>query len=378
MTTEPQTGSQAISLPPPPMPAMFHDSIDPQSAALIAQSRAAVEARYILALRRPRNLMQVRQQLLGECKRPSFAEEATYAVERGQKWDPARGWVVNVVTGPSIRFAEAAMRAMTNLYAESYIVYDDERRRAVKVVVTDLESNTTHALDVVVMKTMERKKLWEGQNYISKRLNSQGDVTYLVEASEDAVEMKAAARISKAVRTLILRHVPGDIVDECERLCETIRAKKDAEDPASQLKAICDGFARVGVGPEQLLEYLGRPFEQATSGELGALRLLWVALRDGEANWRDELDLRREALAKGYVPIATRGPAEPAAAPPEPTEPAAEPVATKGAKGAAARAKRRQRQKPAEAATPPASPDPDPPADALPSWMEGGEPPKRW
>jgi len=43
------------------------------SAYVAAQAKAVVEARYVMALRRPRQWDQVRQDLLKECKRPSFA-----------------------------------------------------------------------------------------------------------------------------------------------------------------------------------------------------------------------------------------------------------------------------------------------------------------
>ena len=54
------------------------------SAALEAQVRAQVQARYTLAISKPRDLDQVRQRILKECRRPGFAEVAMYSKPVGR------------------------------------------------------------------------------------------------------------------------------------------------------------------------------------------------------------------------------------------------------------------------------------------------------
>lgn len=66
------------------------------ASAAAAQSKALVEARYTVAINRPRDIDAVRQALLKECSRPSFAAVARYNKPIGKG-----------VVGPSIRFAEA-------------------------------------------------------------------------------------------------------------------------------------------------------------------------------------------------------------------------------------------------------------------------------
>ena len=69
---------------------------DTAATAVAAQAKALVEARYIMALRRPRDMDVVREKMLKECMRPSFAAVARYVKPIGQdraKWRP----------GPSIR-----------------------------------------------------------------------------------------------------------------------------------------------------------------------------------------------------------------------------------------------------------------------------------
>src|SRR5690606_20758247 len=46
------------------------------STAAAVQAKTQVEARYMMAIRQPRSLMQFRAKLLDACKRPRFAESA--------------------------------------------------------------------------------------------------------------------------------------------------------------------------------------------------------------------------------------------------------------------------------------------------------------
>lgn len=59
------------------MLATLNQGIVPQAETaanvLAAQAKAQVEARYMMAMHRPRNWDAVRQDLLKECRRPSFA-----------------------------------------------------------------------------------------------------------------------------------------------------------------------------------------------------------------------------------------------------------------------------------------------------------------
>src|ERR1051325_11866299 len=82
------------------------------SRAVAAREEAAVKARYIMALERPRDLDLVRQRLLKECERPGFAQVAIYAKPVGEK----------KVRGLSIRFAEAAIRNFTNVLTEVNVI----------------------------------------------------------------------------------------------------------------------------------------------------------------------------------------------------------------------------------------------------------------
>jgi hypothetical protein len=195
-------------------------------------------------------------------------------------------------TGPSIRFAESAIRNMTNITVEVMTVYDDREKRIVRVTVTDLEANVPYFQDVTITKTIERRNSKDGDTVLRTRTNSYGDTLYILEATDDDIINKQQALISKAMRTIGLRLIPGDIVDECmEAVIETQR-NADAEDPDAAKRKLFDAFGQLGVRAEQIKEYLGHDAATLAPKELTELRALYAAIRDGEATWRDVMEAK--------------------------------------------------------------------------------------
>jgi hypothetical protein len=256
------------------------------TAALVAKAKADIEARWTMALHRPRNLDQVRTSLLKECRRPGFAEVAIYRKPIGDG-----------VEGLSIRFAEAAARCYGNVAMEVAQIYDDEDTRVMRVSATDLETNVTWPQDVTVSKTVERKFLRKGQLAIAQRTNSYGDNVFIVGATDDDLLNKQGALVSKALRTCILRIIPGNLQDEAYDVCNAILADKSAKDPDAARNAVCDGFSTMNIQPNDLAEWLGHDLAVATPAEIEQLRRLYVAIRDGEATWPEALEARNEQVA---------------------------------------------------------------------------------
>lgn len=275
---------------------VHHDSASTSQLAVInetagtaaaAQAKALVEARYTVAIRRPRNEELVRQKLLQECKRPSFAAVAIYRKPIGQG-----------IEGPSIRFAEAAIRMMGNITVETMTVYDDREKRIVRVTVTDLEANIPYSQDVTIEKTVERRQIKKGDEVLRSRLNKNGDTVHIIVGTEDDILNKQNALISKAIRTQGLRLVPGDLIDEAMWLVRQTREDQDAADPDKAKRQVFDAFAALGVSAEDLAQYLEHPGKTLTPKELGELRGMYAALRDGETSWREIMDARTGGSAK--------------------------------------------------------------------------------
>jgi hypothetical protein len=245
--------------------------------AVAAGAKAEVESRYIMAMRQPRDIDDVRIRLLAAAKRPGFAQAAKYKKPIGGGF----------VEGPSIRFAEEALRCFRNVLPQTTLVYDDADKAIYRVSVTDLEANLTFVQDVTVNKTVERSNA-SGKEVLSSRKNSQGRTTYIVRATDDDMANKSAALISKALRGLALRIIPGDLVEEAMAQCvET--SKSGGGDPEADRKKLIDAFAAQRVLPSDLKAYLGHDVGQASPAELQELREVFATLRDGEGTWPEIL-----------------------------------------------------------------------------------------
>lgn len=260
------------------------------STAVAAQAKAMVEARYVIAMRQPRNEDQSRQNILKECRRPGFAQNKSTLYNKP---------IGKGVEGLGIRFVEAALRHWRNVLIETTMIYEDDEKEIQRVTVTDLEMNTTYPLDVRVSKTVERAKPMDDGGYISVRMNSYGKPSYTVPAGDDDLLNKRAALISKAIRTLGLRIIPGDIQDEAESIIRQIREDDAARDPDAERKRIADAFATIGVSAEALVAYLGHDLGACSPTELAALRGIYGAIKDGEATWSGVIENQRAQAAAG-------------------------------------------------------------------------------
>ncbi len=265
------------------------------SDVLAAMAKAQVQARYQVALARPRDYDVVRQRILKDCERPAFAETAFYRKPMGN----------STVDGLSIRFAESAQRALGNLMPERPVIYDDASKRIVRICMTDLESNVTHYKDLILEKTVERKNK-KGRTVISQRLNSYGEVVYIVEATEDELLTKESAISSKIERQLTLKILPGDIQDEAKRaIMETLR-KADKADPNAAKNRLVDAFDDLGVRVNDLKAFLGvDSLDTMQPNDLKTLREIWTAIKEGETNWREVMEQRNEA--RGSANASTEG-----------------------------------------------------------------------
>jgi len=266
------------------------------ATAVAAQAQAEVQARYIVAMQHPRDDDNVRIRLLKECSRPGFAQRAFFSVQRGNKPGRLTG-TPNRIEGLSVRFAEAAIRHMGNAMASTRSVYDDAEKRIVNVTVVDLETNAVHGKDIVVSKTVERRKLGQGQLALKTRTNTYGDTVFIVEATDDELLQKENALVSKTLRTEALRLLPADTLEECEqRIVATIK-NEDAKDPDSARKALADGFASLNIMPSDIKSYLGHDLSQCSPAQLTDLRGMFAAIREGETTWQEIVSAKAEASA---------------------------------------------------------------------------------
>lgn len=270
-------------------PAVAMSSAETAAIAMAAKQKAIVESKYKMALARPRDLDMVRQKMLKDASRPSFATVAIYHKPVG-----------NGIEGPSIRFVESAIRNMTNIDVTATTISEDDERRVISVCAEDLESNTSYSHEVTVTKTVERRKLPQGEKPIRVRANSNGQPIYILHATDDEILNKQNALISKAVRTLGLRLIPGDLVDEALWEIKKTMAQQDRQDPDAAKHRIIDAFAQLGVSVEALKEFVGHELSALTPNEIQLLRTTYTSIKDGETSWKAVMDdkAEKEANAK--------------------------------------------------------------------------------
>ena len=279
--------------------------------ASAAAVKAEIEAAFIVAMQRPRNLDVVYERIMRDCKRPSFANAAVYRLPRSQ-WNPAtQQREKKTIKGLSIRFTEDAIRHMGNAVLKAQTLYDDDDKQIVQVIGLDLETNTRFEETVIISKTVERKRVKEGTQVLGSRRNEYGDIVYIVSATDDEFRMKRGAEISRARRNVGNQLVPADIREDAMAACEATMLDKASKDPDSERKALILGFSQVGVPAEALAEYFGHPLTAMQPAELVEMRQLWRAIADGQTTWSAAMEEKAEdEAAKAAAEAAEKAKAD--------------------------------------------------------------------
>lgn len=263
--------------------------VEVASNAVGELARARVQARAVVALQRPRDMDTVRVRLLKDCDRPGFAAVARYLLPRGGK----------KIVGPTIRFAEAARRALGNMEVFEEVVYEDQAKRILQVTAVDLETNNSESRPVVVDKVMERRQLRDGEVPIGIRTNSSGQTVYVVPVPESEMPVRQGAAVAKMRRNVILAHLPGDIAEECMAAIVATQQRDDKTDPAAARLKIIDGFSAIGITPDALKAYLGRDLDGMTGADIQELRGVYLAVKEGHATWSEILGEKTGKSDKG-------------------------------------------------------------------------------
>jgi hypothetical protein len=319
--------------------------VETATAAAAALAETTIKSRYALARRFPRNNDDVLVNLKRECQRPQFAEVARYVRPVGKEKNDEGVWEDKFAEGPSIRFAEAAARYMGNIDAGVATIFDDREKRILRVYATDMETNTAFAKELTVAKTLERRKLKRGQTAIGHRVNSYGDPVFIVRAEDSEIVVKEAAEVSKVLRTLLLRLVPGWVIDECMKVVLETQKKGDAENPTAARMKLVEAYARIGVRAADLEALIGHSLDGVSPAELARLRGILAAILSGEARWKDvvaaetatEADAKKDPrIAKAQEAVQAKIDEQRKKAEAKPAAPAADAQPQQGAQPAAA------------------------------------------
>jgi len=250
--------------------------VDKSSETVAEVAKHRIQAGYMVAMANPRDVEEARVRILQHCKRPRFAETVEYYKPIGS----------GGVSGPTIRFAELALREWGNIISDIQVIYEDDMKRRSKVFITDLETNTTFTKEITIQKTVERKSN-KGRDVLGSRKNSYGDTVYVVMATDDEIHNKEASLLSKALRNEGLRLIPTDIVDEALEVARDTLKKRDAKDPDEAKRRILDAFSKISIMPKDIKEYLGHDVSRVSEVEISELRKIYQTIEEGSASWED-------------------------------------------------------------------------------------------
>lgn len=260
---------------------------DPAAIAAAETAKTKLQAAFQMALYQPRNVEQARQNLLSACRRPKFAEKAEYS-------KPVGG---SKITGPSIRFAETAIREWGNILSDISVVFEDSTSRRIRVNMIDLQTNSQFTKELSISKTVERK-FAKDREVVGERENSHGERVFIVKATDDEIANKEAAMISKAVRNEGLRLIPSDIIDEALETARETLQKQIKDDPSAHRRKVIDAFASLGIKVASLEKFLGHEMDTCSPAEIADLRNIFGSLKDGEASWADYMELKKKSASE--------------------------------------------------------------------------------
>lgn len=286
-----------------------------QSATVVQQiAKAEYESQIDVARRNPRSIGKFLSDLEGLVTiRREIAERMFYTLKRRNN----RTGEDKAIQGKSIRFAEAAATAYTNLRYGGRIVHVGDQFVTVRGACLDLERNVGVEID------------------IQRRITTRDGARF----SDDMINVTSNAAISIAIRNAVLHVIPTAFTDPAYEAARKV-AIGDAKTLKDRRLQMLDRFAQMNVTREQVLEHVERAtIEDVTLGDLEDLIGTFNAIKDGDATIDEVFAPKKKALdmpktvaetgagtaGAGNVAI-TRSADAPPPAPPAPAPPKREPI----------------------------------------------------
>jgi uncharacterized protein (UPF0262 family) len=225
-----------------------------------------VEASMAIAKRFPRDPVAAMDRILLTCTRPTLAEAALYAYPRGSE----------MVTGPSIRLAEAIAQNWGNIQFGIRELSQANGTSTVEAFAWDVETNVrqTKVFQVAHIRHTRR-----GQ--------------YRLEDPRDIYEM-VANQGARRLRSCILGVTPGDVVDAAVRQCE-ITIQNSADASPEQIEKLVAAFTELGITHDMLVKRLGHHLDAVIAAEVLQLRKIYQSIKDGFAGVGDFFDVEQQA-----------------------------------------------------------------------------------
>lgn len=238
------------------------------SVSAVAREEAEMKTAIVLARANPRNELDCYNRLLKSCCRASFADKSLYSFPRGDK----------LVEGPSVWMAREAARIWGNIRSGLRVVTADDTTVHIKGYAYDLQSNTYVETEDRFSKLIQRKD------------RKTGEVRWLKPDERDLREL-INRRGAICVRNAILQLLPADVIEDAVvQSNETLAKAADGDlkaDRETTIRRLVMAFSEHQVNTEMLAAHLGHPIELLTDTELARLRMIYTAIKDGQAT-RDD------------------------------------------------------------------------------------------
>jgi hypothetical protein len=245
-------------------------AVSTQSMVEVASTRAEheVQASFVIAQKFPRSEQQCYTEIINACKRPFLAEQAMYAYPRGG----------TLVTGPSIRLAEAMAQSWKHLDFGIEEVSQSNGVSVAKAFCIDLQKNTRST------KTF----------YVKHERHTKTGVKKLTDPRE--IYELVANQGARRLRACILAILPGDVVEAAVDQCKKTLESSDI--PISdQIRKMVLAFDELGVKVEHLEKRLGHKLDAVIPAEIVTLKGVYKSLKDGMANREDFFDFGLKSVS---------------------------------------------------------------------------------
>lgn len=251
----------------------FDRGVTPQSNQTmveVAGTRAEheVQAAFVIAQKFPRDEQTCYRDIINSCKRPFLAEQAMYAYPRGG----------TLVTGPSIRLAEAMAQSWKHLDFGIEEVSQTNGVSVAKAFCIDLQKNTRST------KTF----------YVKHERHTKTGVKKLTDPRE--IYELVANQGARRLRACILAVLPGDVVEAAVDQCKKTLESSDVP-IADRIRRMVLAFDELGVKVEHLEKRLGHKLDAVIPTEIVTLQSIHKSLRDGMANREDFFDFGNKSEA---------------------------------------------------------------------------------
>ena len=231
----------------------------------VGRQAQEVQAAMVIAKRFPRDEYEAMGRIMKACKRKTLAEQASYTYPKGGQ----------IVTGPSIRLAEAIAQGWGNIDYGIIELDQKDGKSEMMAYAWDLETNTRSTKIFTVAHVRDTKK--------GSKVLTDGRDIYELSANMGARRMRAC----------ILAVIPGDVVDVAEEECKKTLAGAHKEPLEDRLRSMLQAFdEEFSVDKTMIEKYMGYVITRFSEQDFVKLRGVFKALRDGMAKREDYFEVR--------------------------------------------------------------------------------------